>query len=57
MDDQFDVNTDDLWSAESDSEHSQEPSMRISQSLPQMINQIELNDQICDLNPKDQSQI
>ena len=57
MDDQFDVNTDDLWSAESDSEHSQEPSTHISQSLPQMINQIALSDLIRDLNPKDQSQI
>ena len=58
MDDQFDVNTDDLWSAESDSEHSQEPSMHISQSLPQTINQTELNDLIHDLNlSKDQSQI
>ena len=58
MNDQFDVNTDDLWSAESDSEHSQEPSMHISQSLPQTINQTELNDLIHDLNlSKDQSQI
>ena len=59
MDDQFDVNTDDSCiSAESDSEHSQEPSTHISQSLPQTINQIELNDLIRDLNlSKNQSQI
>ena len=59
MDGQFDINTDDLcMSAENDSEHNHEPSMHISQSLPQMINEIELNDLICDLNLlKDQSQI
>ena len=58
MDDQLDVNTDNLWSAESDSQDSQEPSMHLSQSLPQTINQIELNDLICGINlSKDQSQI
>ena len=59
IDDQFDVNTDDsCLSAESDSEYSQEPSAHISQSLPQTINQIELNDLIRDLNlSKYQSQI
>ena len=59
MDGQFDVCPDDSCiSLESDCEHSQEPSTHISQSLPQTINQFELNDVIRDLNlSKDQSQI